>query len=32
MKKLEQQLKQIDGKSYKGYKGIQGTYAFQSIH
>ena len=29
MKKLEQQLKQIDGKSYKGYKGIQGTYAFQ---
>lgn len=29
MKKLQQQLKQIDGKSYKGYKQIQGAYQFQ---
>ncbi|MCA0983995.1 ABC-ATPase domain-containing protein [Halobacillus yeomjeoni] len=28
MKKLQQQLKQIDGKSYKGYKQIQGNYKF----
>ncbi|MGI8317152.1 ABC-ATPase domain-containing protein [Halobacillus mangrovi] len=28
MKKLQQQLKQIDGKSYKGYKQIQGKYSF----
>ncbi|ARI78220.1 ABC-ATPase domain-containing protein [Halobacillus mangrovi] len=28
MKKLQQQLKQIDGKSYKGYKQIQGNYSF----
>ncbi|WLR47733.1 ABC-ATPase domain-containing protein [Halobacillus litoralis] len=28
MKKLQQHLKQIDGKSYKAYKQIQGTYSF----
>ncbi|WP_079480811.1 ABC-ATPase domain-containing protein [Halobacillus salinus] len=31
MEKLQQQLKQIDGKSYKGYKQIQGTYRFQAF-
>lgn len=29
MKKLQQHLKQIDGKSYKAYKQIQGTYSFE---
>ncbi|MBX0357317.1 ABC-ATPase domain-containing protein [Halobacillus sp. Nhm2S1] len=29
MKKLQQHLKQIDGKSYKAYKQIQGMYSFQ---
>ncbi|RWZ55330.1 ATPase [Halobacillus fulvus] len=28
MKSLQKQLKQIDGKSYKGYKQIQGKYSF----
>ncbi|WP_028781841.1 ABC-ATPase domain-containing protein [Thalassobacillus devorans] len=28
MKKLQQQLQQIDGKSYKGYKQLQGSYQF----
>ncbi|UFU00318.1 ABC-ATPase domain-containing protein [Radiobacillus kanasensis] len=28
MKKLQQLLKQIDGKGYKGYKSIQGKYEF----
>ncbi|WP_173917107.1 ABC-ATPase domain-containing protein [Halobacillus sp. Marseille-Q1614] len=30
MKKLKLLLKQIDGKSYKGYKQIQGSYSFSS--
>ncbi|TFB13164.1 ATPase [Filobacillus milosensis] len=30
MKKLQQQLQQIDRKSYKGYKSIQGKYQFQN--
>ena len=30
MKQLQQKLKQIDGKSYKGYKDIQGKHAFQN--
>ncbi|MGP4061833.1 ABC-ATPase domain-containing protein [Halobacillus sp. H74] len=30
MKQLQQQLKQIDGKSYKSYKQIQGKYSFQT--
>ncbi|WP_082234811.1 ABC-ATPase domain-containing protein [Halobacillus massiliensis] len=30
MKKLKQLLQQIDGKSYKGYKQIQGSYSFSS--
>ncbi|MCA0969788.1 ABC-ATPase domain-containing protein [Halobacillus litoralis] len=30
MKKLQQLLNQIDGKSYKGYKQIQGTYSFST--
>ncbi|MYL51692.1 ATPase [Halobacillus litoralis] len=29
MKKLQQHLKQMDGKSYKAYKQIQGTYSFE---
>ncbi|CDQ21206.1 ABC-ATPase domain-containing protein [Halobacillus karajensis] len=29
MKQLQQYLKQIDGKSYKAYKQIQGTYSFE---
>ncbi|SDJ41260.1 ABC-ATPase domain-containing protein [Salimicrobium halophilum] len=29
MQQLKKQLQQIDGKSYKGYKQIQGTYSFQ---
>ncbi|SDP75128.1 ABC-ATPase domain-containing protein [Halobacillus aidingensis] len=29
MKKMQQHLKQIDGKSYKAYKQIQGTYSFE---
>ncbi|WP_053217071.1 ABC-ATPase domain-containing protein [Virgibacillus senegalensis] len=28
MKDLQRKLQQIDGKSYKGYKGIQGRYSF----
>ncbi|SDM78717.1 ABC-ATPase domain-containing protein [Sediminibacillus halophilus] len=28
MKELQRKLQQIDGKSYKGYKGIQGRYSF----
>ncbi|WP_226576494.1 ABC-ATPase domain-containing protein [Halobacillus litoralis] len=31
MQKLQQLLKQIDGKSYKGYKQIQGTYKFKNF-
>lgn len=30
MKDLQQKLRQIDGKSYKAYKDIQGSYGFQS--
>lgn len=30
MKKLQTMLNQIDGKSYKGYKQIQGTYSFEN--
>ncbi|MCD5324729.1 MULTISPECIES: ABC-ATPase domain-containing protein [Pontibacillus] len=30
MKDLQQKLKQIDGKSYKAYKDIQGRYTFQT--
>ncbi|GGD03031.1 ATPase [Thalassobacillus devorans] len=29
MNKLQQQLRQIDGKSYKGYKQLQGSYQFE---
>ncbi|WP_205091490.1 ABC-ATPase domain-containing protein [Thalassobacillus pellis] len=32
MKRLQQQLRQIDGKSYKGYKQIQGSYSFSNFH
>ncbi|SDK48072.1 ABC-ATPase domain-containing protein [Sediminibacillus albus] len=28
MKELQRKLKQVDGKSYKGYKSIQGRYSF----
>lgn len=31
MKQLQQQLKQIDGKSYKAYKQIQGKYSFRNF-
>ncbi|GAA0595624.1 ABC-ATPase domain-containing protein [Virgibacillus siamensis] len=31
MQKLMQTLKQIDGKSYKAYKGIQGRYQFKDF-
>jgi len=31
MKKLIQQLKQLDNKSYKGYKSIQGHYAYDDF-
>ncbi|RPF50102.1 ABC-ATPase domain-containing protein [Aquisalibacillus elongatus] len=31
MKYLKQKLKQIDGKSYKGYKGIQGSFQFSNF-
>ncbi|QHE51167.1 ABC-ATPase domain-containing protein [Pontibacillus sp. HMF3514] len=30
MKQLQQNLRRIDGKSYKAYKDIQGTYTFQT--
>ncbi|MFQ3546573.1 ABC-ATPase domain-containing protein [Halobacillus rhizosphaerae] len=30
MKQLQQHLQQIDGKSYKGYKQIQGRYSFSN--
>ncbi|QHS21525.1 ABC-ATPase domain-containing protein [Virgibacillus sp. MSP4-1] len=30
MQKLRSQLRNIDGKSYKGYKSLQGNYQFQS--
>lgn len=30
MKQLQEQLRRIDGKSYKAYKDIQGTYRFQN--
>ncbi|SEB14907.1 Predicted ATPase of the ABC class [Thalassobacillus cyri] len=29
MKKLQQQFQQMDGKSYKGYKQLQGSYQFE---
>ncbi|MRG86816.1 ABC-ATPase domain-containing protein [Salinibacillus xinjiangensis] len=31
MQKLQAQLRDIDGKGYKGYKSLQGTYQFQSF-
>ncbi|MFD1017589.1 ABC-ATPase domain-containing protein [Thalassobacillus hwangdonensis] len=31
MNKLQQSLKSMDGKSYKGYKSLQGTYQFQKF-
>ncbi len=32
MKFLQQKMKQIDGKSYKAYKSLQGSYYFSNYH